>query len=96
MADATFQLDITAAGMEILQGLALPLVKQSGEAIAARARSIAGEMSSEAIGFDTDTKVGTITNGQRAIATVAASGLNDHQAYIAHMALLKSKDAGQV
>lgn len=53
-------------------------------------------MSSEAIGFDTTTHVGTLRQGTRAIATVAANGLDEHQAYIAHMALTKSKDAGQV
>lgn len=95
MAD-TFQLDLTEAGLQILQGMAMPVVKQSADAIAARARSMASSMSSEAIGFDTTTHVGTLRQGTRAIATVAANGLDEHQAYIAHMALTKSKDAGQV
>jgi hypothetical protein len=95
MAD-TFQLDISAAGLEILQGLAAPVVKQSAEAIAARARSMAASMSTETIEFQTSNHIGTITNGVRAIATVTANGLDAHQAYIADMALIKSKDAGQV
>lgn len=95
MAD-NFYLDTSAAGLEVLQGLAMPVVQRSAAAIAARARSMAGEMSSETIAFETTSRVGTIKQGTRAIATVTASGLDAHQSYIADVALKKSKDAGRV
>lgn len=57
---------------------------------------MASQMSSEEIAFDTSSHIGTIKQGTRAIATVTATGLDPHQAYIADMALTKSKDAGRL
>lgn len=93
--DITFQLD-TAAAQEILQEMAMPIVKQAGEAIAARAQSIAAATSSDPPEISVTTAVGTIRRGSRAIATVRANGRDAHQNYIGAMALAKSKDAGRV
>lgn len=95
MSDVSFQLDTDAAG-KILTEMVAPLIKQSGEAIAARARSMAGSMSSEPPEITVTTSVGTIKKGQRAIATITASGRNAHQNYIGHTVLAKAKDAGRV
>ena len=93
--DVTFQLD-TAAAEELLTSMAMPLVKTAGEAVAARARGMASQMSSDPPQISVTTEVGTIKRGRRAIATVKAEGKDAHQAYIGFMAISKSKDAGKV
>jgi len=93
--DVTFQLD-TAAAESILTEMVAPLIKQSGEAIAARATSMAAAMSSDPPTITVTTTVGTIKRGRRAIATIRATGKDAHQNYIGHMALIKARDAGRV
>lgn len=93
--DVSFQLDVEAAS-SILTEMAMPLVKQSGEAIAARAQSMAASMSSDPPQISVSTTVGTVKRGRRAIATVTATGRDAHQNYIGYMALTKARDAGRV
>lgn len=95
--DVSFQLDIAAAN-SILTEMVLPLIKQSGEAIKARADSIAANMSSDPPEITLTTSVGVNKGGRgrRAIATVTAQGKDPHQNYIGRMALAKAKDAGRV
>ena len=93
--DVTFSLD-TQAAAAILTDMVAPLIKQSGEAIAARAQSMANSMSSDPPTITVTTSVGTIKKGRRAISTVTARGKNAHQNYIGHMALIKARDAGRV
>lgn len=85
----------TQGGEEILQRMMMPTVKQRADAIAARAQSIAGGMTSHPPTVSVSTKVGTIKRGVRAIATIAAEGDNSHQNYVGHIALAKAKDAGR-
>lgn len=93
--DVSFVLD-TAAAEELLTSMAMPTVKTSAEAIANRARSMAGSMSSQPPEFTVTTEVGTIKRGVRAIATIAVQATTAHQNYIGFMALSKAKDAGKV
>lgn len=92
--DVTFSLD-PKGGETILQTMMMPTIKERAEAIAARARSIVGTMSSEPPVITVSTKVGTIKRGVRAIATISAEGDDAHKNYIGHVALAKSKDAGR-
>ena len=94
-ADVSFQLDIQG-GRDILQNMSKSVIEQSANAIAARARSIASSISSNPPDIEVSTNVGTIRNGMRAIGTVSAQAADQHQLYIAHQALEKSKDAGRV
>lgn len=95
-ADVSFQMD-TQAGEEILTNLAMPVIKQSAEAIAARAQGMAASMSSDPPEISVTTSFGTIRRGTRAIATIKAdSGGDAHKAYIGVMALTKARDAGRV
>jgi len=91
----SFQLDVKG-GQDVLQKMAAPLVKQSAEAIAARARGMASSLSSNPPTITVETKVGTIKRGLRAIATVKAEGSDAHENYIGHKVLAKAKDAGRV
>lgn len=93
--DVSFSLDTDAAAV-ILTDMVAPLIKQSGEAIAARANSMAGSMSSDPPTITVTTSVGTVRRGRRAIAKVTANGKDAHQNYIGRMALLKALDAGRV
>ncbi len=93
--DVSFQLDTDAASV-ILTDMVAPLIKQSGEAIAARAKSMAASISSDPPEITVTTTVGTVKRGRRAIATVTAVGKDAHQNYIGHVALSKAKDAGRV
>lgn len=94
--DTTFQLDITEAGLEILQDMAMSAVDQSASAIASRAQSISDGMGSGII-FGVNSKVGVIKRGSRAIAIVAAAGVeNTRDAYVSYISLLKGRDAGNV
>lgn len=93
--DVSFSLDAQAASI-ILTEMVAPLIKQSGEAIAARAQSMASSMSSDPPSITVTTSVGTVKRGRRAIATITAHGKNAHQNYIGHLALVKARDAGRV
>lgn len=92
--DVTFQLD-PHGGAEVLQQMMMPTIKKAGEAIAARAQSMAGGVTSNPPKISVSTKVGIIRRGERAIATIVANGNNAHANYIGHMVLAKSKDAGR-
>lgn len=92
--DVSFAMD-TTGGEEILQSMAMPIVKQKADAIAARATSMAGSMSNRPPNITVTTKVGTIKRGVRAIATIAAEGRDAHQTYIGHYVLSRAKDAGR-
>lgn len=93
--DVTFSLDTTAA-QEIIQDMAMPIVKQAAEAIGARAQSIASSISSDPPEITVTVAKGTIRRGVRAIGTVRANGRDAHQNYVGHVALSKSKDAGKI
>lgn len=93
--DVSFSLDTQAAG-EILTSMVAPVIKQSGEAIANRARSMASSMSSDPPEITVEHSVGVIRKGARAIATIRATGKDAHENYIGHQALAKAKDAGRV
>lgn len=93
--DVSFTLDIAAASV-ILTDMVAPVIKQSGEAIAARARSIAGSLSSDPPEITVTTSVTTVKRGARAVSTIRAAGKDAHQNYIGAIALSKSKDAGRV
>lgn len=90
-----FQLD-TAAANVIITDMAAPIVEQAANAIASRAQSMAGSLSSHPPQISVTTRVGTIKRGVRAIATITAEGSNDHENYVGHIALRKAKDAGRV
>lgn len=92
--DVSFFLD-TLAAQEILTKMAMPVVKQKADAIAARAASMAGSMSSNPPSITVSTRVGTVKRGVRAIATITADGRNAHQNYIGHYVLARAKDAGR-
>jgi len=93
----TFQLDTAAAGQVILQNMVASVTARSGNAIASRAASIAGSIStSSEVEFKVNTKVGTIKRGKRAITKVSADFSNKRESYIAHTALAKAKDAGRL
>lgn len=95
-ADVSFQLD-PKGGQDVLTQMAMPVVKQAAEAIAARANGMASSMSSDPPEITVSTKFGTIKRGVRAIATIKADGGGDtHKGYIGTTALAKSKDAGRV
>lgn len=93
--DVSFHLDVDAASV-ILTDMVAPVIKQSGEAIAARARSMASSMSSDPPTITITHSVGTVKKGRRAIATITATGKDAHENYIGHLALAKAKDAGRV
>lgn len=91
----TFQLDTEAAAVVVGQ-MAMPLIRQSASAVNARAQSMAGSISSNPPKFSTDTQIGTIKRGRRAIGTIKANFGDARQSYIAHTALKKAKDAGRI
>lgn len=93
--DVSFQLDTTAAAV-ILTDMVAPLIERSGNAMAARANSIAGSMSSDPPEITVSHSVGTVKRGRRAIATLTVNGRDAHQNYIGRMALIKARDAGRV
>ena len=92
----TFALDIDAAGLAILQGMAAPVVKQSGKAILFRAAGMASSMTSNPPTFTIESQIGIIKKGTRAFTTVSAPYEDNRQEYIAHVALAKAKDAGRI
>lgn len=93
--DVSFSLDTQAASV-ILTDMVAPLIKQSGDAIAERARSMASSMSSNPPEITVSTSVGVVRRGNRAIATITAHGKDAHQNYVGRMALTKARDAGRV
>lgn len=93
--DVSFVMDLVG-GQEILTNMAAAQVKASADAIAQRAQSMAGSMSSDPPEITVSTKIGTIRKGVRAIATITANGRDEHQTYIGAMALTKAKDAGRI
>lgn len=95
--DVTFSLDTDAAA-EILTTMVAPVIKQSAEAIAARARSMAGSVTKTPPEITVTTGVGVNKGGRgrRYIATVTSTGIDAHANYIGHQALSKAKDAGRV
>ncbi len=93
--EVSFQLD-PAGGADILQRMAAPIIQQSGEAVAARARSMASSQSNKPPTISLAMSVGTIKRGIRAIATISAEGDDAHSKYIGHHALAKARDAGRV
>ena len=93
--DVSFSLDQVAASV-ILTDMVAPVLKQSAEAIASRARAMAGSMSSDPPEITVTESVGVVKRGRRAIATVTAKGVDAHANYIGHQALAKAKDAGRV
>jgi hypothetical protein len=94
--DVAFVLDIDAAGLEILQQMAQPTIKKSGQAILFRAASMASSMTSNPPTFSIEDKIGIIKKGTRAITTVSAPFEDNREEYIAHVALAKAKDAGRI
>lgn len=92
--DVSFSLD-PSGGKQILESMVAPTVSAKANAIASRARGIAGSMSSDPPEISVTTAVGTIKRGTRAIATIRAVGSDAHENYIGHLALAKSKDAGR-
>lgn len=93
--DISFALD-PKGGEEILQKMAANIVKQSAEAIAARAKSMASSMTSDPPEISVTSTVGTIKRGVRAISTIKSIGNDSHANYIGHQVLVKAKDAGRV
>ena len=93
--DVSFALD-TKGGEEILQRMSVAIVKQSAQAIAARARAMASSLSSNPPEITVVHTIGTIKRGVRAISTITAEGDDAHSNYIGAVALAKSKDAGRV
>lgn len=93
--DITFSLD-QSGGADILQNMAMPVVKRSADAIASRARSMSSSISSDPPSISVTSKVGTIRRGSRAIATVKVDSKDPHQNYIGYTALSKAKDAGRI
>lgn len=93
--DISFVLD-TKEAEQLLTNMSMPLARQSAEAIAGRARSMASSMSSEPIEITVESAIGIIKRGNRAVATIRAIGQNAHQNYIGHQALAKAKDAGKL
>lgn len=93
----TFALDIDAAGQVILQDMVKPIISKSGDAIKARAQSMAQSLSSNPnIDFKSRTTVGTIRKGTRVFTTISADYSDKRSEYIARQALAKAKDAGRL
>lgn len=93
--DVDFYLD-TGAASEILTKMVAPVIKQSGEAIATRARSIASSMSSDPPEISIQHTVAVKKKGARAVAIITVKADDAHELYIGTQALSKAKDAGRV
>jgi len=94
--DVSFHLDL-AGGQEILTKMVEPVIKQSAEAIAQRARSMAGSLSSEPPEITVSTEIRpSKKGGARVVGVIRATGRDAHQNYIGYKALAKAKDAGRV
>ena len=89
----------SGGGQDIIQQMAMPVVKKSAEAIASRASGISSSITSKPIQFKVNTYVGLPhrRGGSRAVAEVVADEIyDDHQRYAGFTAVQKSKDAGRV
>lgn len=94
--DVSFFLDI-GGGSQILTKMVEPVIKQSAEAIAARAISMAGAISSEPPEISVTTEIRPAKRGgARVVGVIRARGRDAHQNYVGHKALAKAKDAGRV
>lgn len=93
--DSSFQLD-PKGGEDILQRMVAPTIEKAAQAIASRASSMAGSLTSEPVDITVSNAIGIIRRGNRAISTVRANAKTKHGAYIARIALTKSRDAGRV
>lgn len=94
--DVSFYLDV-GGGQQILTEMVAPVIKQSAEAIADRARSMAGAISSEPPEITVTTEIRSAKRGgARVVGVIRANGRDAHQNYIGHKALAKAKDAGRV
>lgn len=98
--DVRFSMNTGAGGgQDIIQQMAMPLVKKSAEAIASRATGISSSITSRPMTFKVNTYVGLPNRrgGRRAVAEVVADDIVDnHQRYAGFTAVQKSKDAGRV
>jgi hypothetical protein len=94
--DVSFSLDL-GGGQQILTNMVAPVIKQSAEAIAARARSMASSISSDPPAISVSTEIRpSKRGGARVVGVVRAQGSDAHENYIGHVALAKAKDAGRV
>lgn len=95
---ANFWLNLDG-GAYVLQKMAQGVVKQSAQAIQARATSIAPSVMARSDKvpptFEVETKLRTNSRGTRAVAIVRGGGTS-RQVYLAGMALAKSINAGRV
>lgn len=98
--DVSFSMNTGAGGgQDIIQQMAMPLVKKSAEAIASRATGISSSITSQPVSFKVNTYIGLPNRrgGKRAVAEVVADGVvTEHQRYRGFTAVQKSKDAGRV
>lgn len=92
--DVSFSLDLKG-GEEILTKMVAGDIKRRADAMAARAKSMASGMTSQPPDITVTQSVGVIKRGNRAIATIRASGVDAHANYIGHQVLRKAKDAGR-
>ena len=96
---ANFWLNLDG-GAYVLQKMSQGVVKQAGQAIQARATSIAPSVMARSDRvppptFTVETKLRITSRGARAVAIVRGGG-TARQMYLAGMALAKSIDAGRV
>lgn len=98
--DVRFSMNTGAGGgQDIIREMAMPVVKKSAEAIAQRASSISGSITSRPIQFKVNTGLGLANRygGTRAVAEIVADNVYDeHQRCDGYEAVQKSKDAGRV
>lgn len=94
--DITFQLDIPSAE-SVLTEMAAPIVKSSADAVASRASTMFGSITTQPVSVEVTEIVGVNARGRgkRAIATVLASSANVMHDVLLN-ALIKSKDAGRI
>ena len=98
--DVRFSMNTGAGGgQDIIRQMAMPLVQKSAEAIASRATRVSAGMSTNPPTFRVKTYVGLPNRrgGTRAVAEIYGENVqNEHQNYVGHAAVQKSKDAGRV
>lgn len=99
--DVSFSMNTgVGGGKDIIQDMAMPLVRKSAEAIADRATRVSGGITSKPVHFKVEAYIGLPNRrgGQRAVAAIVADGpvISEHQNYSAYTAVQKSKDAGRV
>lgn len=98
--DVSFSLNTgVGGGKDVIEQMAMPLVKAQASAIASRATGIAAKMSTNPPTFEVRTYIGQPNRygGTRAVAEVYGENIVDeHQNYVGNAACQKSKDAGRV